>query len=459
MPKEGKQRRNFVSNDDPISCSSAPSEVIQKRPPLAKVIEDDEKRKKYAPLSSRISGHNWRKTGEESDSEDEYMDGKTSQRILELSRDQQREEGSNNGEWNVAEDELKDAIDEDVIHDKGFVTVDGPEYSAEQEAVVSAMLKSDEQYSERKSLADIILAKIKEKETAALCPNSQEGELIDALALPPKVVQVYSEIGSILSHYTSGKLPKAFKVIPSLSTWEDILYLTKPHRWTPQATYAATRIFASNFNPKMAQRYFNLVLLDAVRADIAQSGKLNYHHYNSLIKAAYKPSAFFKGIILPLAQKQSKCTLREAAIVASALRRVSVPMHHAAVAIQKLASGEYAPAASIFLREMMNKKYALPHSVIRSLVLDHFGQFRSYQGLEALPVLFHQSLLVFVQKYKDEIIKRDEYLLVLKELMKLHSHPKITREVRRELFGSAAWQEERNGLLHGSDEVTQQMDI
>lgn len=30
--------------------------------------------------------------------------------------------------------------------------------------------------------------------------------------------------------------------------------------------YAATRLFASNLNPKMAQRFFNLVLLDSVRA-------------------------------------------------------------------------------------------------------------------------------------------------------------------------------------------------
>jgi essential nuclear protein 1 len=95
--------------------------------------------------------------------------------------------------------------------------------------------------------------------------NADEDDLPQ---LPQKVVDVYTDIGKILTRYTSGKLPKAFKVIPSLSNWEEVLYLTHPDLWTPQAMYAATHIFASNLNPKMAQRFYNLVLLDSVRADI-----------------------------------------------------------------------------------------------------------------------------------------------------------------------------------------------
>ena len=30
--------------------------------------------------------------------------------------------------------------------------------------------------------------------------------------------------------------------------------------------------------------------------------KLNYHYYQSLKKAMYKPAAFFKGILLPLCE-------------------------------------------------------------------------------------------------------------------------------------------------------------
>jgi len=50
-------------------------------------------------------------------------------------------------------------------------------------------------------------------------------------------------------------MPKAFKIIPSLENWEEILFITNPDSWSYQAMFQATRIFASNLNVKMAQRF------------------------------------------------------------------------------------------------------------------------------------------------------------------------------------------------------------
>ena len=288
---------------------------------------------------------------------------------------------------------------------------------------------------ERRTLADIIMEKIHEKEAM------DRGEFVEEADgnfsdLPPKVVEVYSDIGKMLGRYTSGKLPKAFKVIPSLSNWEEVLYLTRPDLWTPQAMYAATRIFASNLNPKMAQRFYNLVLLDAVRADIYANKKLNYHYYIALKKSVYKPAAFFKGILLPLCKEN--CTLREAAIVASVLQRVSIPVHHSAVAIHKLSQLKYSGAASIFIKTLLNKKYSLPSPVVSSLVR-HFAIFVDDE--RDLPVLWHQCLLVFVQRYKNEL--KNDAREALRLVMKEHYHAKITPEIRRELFGAEAWKKER----------------
>jgi essential nuclear protein 1 len=61
-------------------------------------------------------------------------------------------------------------------------------------------------------------------------------------------------VAKLLSRYRSGPLPKAFKIIPTLANWEQILYMTDPDGWTPQAVFQATRIFASNLKEKMAQR-------------------------------------------------------------------------------------------------------------------------------------------------------------------------------------------------------------
>ena len=100
--------------------------------------------------------------------------------------------------------------------------------------------------------------------------------------------------------YKSGPLPKAFKIIPSLPAWARILALTHPENWSPQATRAATRIFISNMKPPQARVFLQGVVLDAVREDIRENGKLNVHYYEALKRSLYKPAAFFKGIVFPL---------------------------------------------------------------------------------------------------------------------------------------------------------------
>lgn len=76
--------------------------------------------------------------------------------------------------------------------------------------------------------------------------------------------------------------------------------LTDPDKWSAAAMYQAVRIFVSNLKEAMAQRFFNLVLLPRVRDDISFYKRLNYHLYQALYKAMFKPAAFFKGVLLPL---------------------------------------------------------------------------------------------------------------------------------------------------------------
>ena len=70
-------------------------------------------------------------------------------------------------------------------------------------------------------------------------------------------------------------------------------------------TSSATRLCASNMKPKQAQRFYSLVLLPAVQDDIAAHKRLNFHLYLALKKALYKPAAFFKGVLLPLAEARA----------------------------------------------------------------------------------------------------------------------------------------------------------
>lgn len=138
----------------------------------------------------------------------------------------------------------------------------------------------------------------------------------------PKVQAAYQKMSLVMKTFRSGKLPKAFKIIPQVANWEQLLDLTSPATWSPQATRAATEVFASNLNSNMAQRYYNFVLLPNVRENINKFKKLNCHLYEAIKKAMWKTSAFFKGFILPLVE--DGCTAREAVIIGSILGKMSI---------------------------------------------------------------------------------------------------------------------------------------
>lgn len=212
--------------------------------------------------------------------------------------------------------------------------------------------------------------------------------------------------------------------------------MTKPDNWTPAAVRMATKIFASNLSAKLAQKFYHTVLLPRVRDDVARNKKLNWHLYMALKKALFKPGAFYKGVLLPMCIT-GDATLKEATIVSSLLKKVSIPQVQSSVALLKIAQMPYSGANSIFIRVLIDKKYALPHEVVDALV-QHFVSFR--HDKRALPVLWHRSLLSFAQVYKKDITEQQKQ--DLKHLIKNKSHHLITPEIRRELFSTTS----REGL-------------
>ena len=74
---------------------------------------------------------------------------------------------------------------------------------------------------------------------------------------------------------------------------------------------AAVKIFSSSMHNEKAEYFYREFLLPAVRKNIAEDKRLNYHYYNALMKGLYKPTAWFKGILFELC-KQTDATLKEA---------------------------------------------------------------------------------------------------------------------------------------------------
>ncbi|CAD7957084.1 unnamed protein product [Amoebophrya sp. A120] len=462
MPKVGRSKTGAAARHDPLSVQLENDDATRN---LRTVPRKKPNRTKAADNSNATEG------GED------MLDSKMTRKVLDsiaAQRKEDEDEGANLDLHGAREDAAftgSNANEEDEVEDlelqdeDGFLKLDSlgvGQLTAEEEAALQMFLppsaggassstssragehaaanktaQQDESGNGSTSLADIVMQQLKERtEELTRLPNeateSTQNSAKHKNELSPKVIQVYTEIGKWLKTYKSGKMPKPFLVIPSLTNWEEVLCLTNPLDWSPNAMREAVKIFASQLNAKMAQRFFNLVLLPAVRSDMVENKKLNFHYYECLKKAMFKPAAFMKGILLPLALES--CTLREAHIVCSVLGKISVPVLHASASLVRLA--EFSPwygTTAMFMAVLINKKYSLPYSVIDKLV-DHFYSFLADE--RELPLVWHRCLLIFVQRYKGEL--NGEQRLKLKQLLKVHCHEKgIGQEVKRELLAIA----------------------
>lgn len=428
------------------------------------------------------------------------LDASSSRKILQLAREQQEE---------IAEEEKKDLVatkprfggnaSEDEEEEDAFDVdnadndiTSGEEEQEEVEYVDEGDTKLFDSYFNNQSesssqipgsfnLADRIMEKIKEKEMAdsgKMDEGSDEDQEEDyeeeGVMLPPRVIEAYKRVGESLSEWTHGKLPKLFKVLPTLKNWVDILYVTNPEQWTPNAVYEGTRLFVSNLPANQAQKYVNMVLYPRFRQDIEESEdhKLNYHIYMSLKKLLYKPAAFFKGFLFPLVEEQ--CTAREAMIVASVLKKCSIPVQHSAVALSWLLQREFSPQATVFIRVLIEKKYALPYQTIDDLVF-YFMRFRvitdqtkndtmmdgdeTYESSESkklkeapkLPLVWHKAFLAFAQRYKNDIT--DDQRDFLMEVIRQRGHKDIGPEIRRELLAGKRREEKQQRNAAEDDDI------
>ncbi|XP_003747613.1 bystin [Galendromus occidentalis] len=408
------------------------------------------KRVRHAPLADQmesdevVTGSGRTKNRRKKDSDvtnDEYVGSRLSKNILAQARQQQQAleeshetpEDSDRGRRSHKRDRMQtstlasDSEGEDFEESQERQEYDAENFEIDEDAARQMELFMNMKQEQRKTLADIIMERLAAKSSEIKTQFSDGAHVED---MDPKVAEMYDGVRVFLSRYRAGKLPKAFKIIPSLQNWEQVLFLTDPDNWTAASVYQATRLFASNLKERMAQRFYNLVLLPRVRDDIDEYKRLNFHLYQALRKAIFKPAAFFKGIILPLCESGT-CTLREAIIVSSVITRNSVPYLHACACMLRLAEMEYSGANSIFLRVLIDKKYTLPYRVVDALVY-HFLRFENDR--RELPVLWHQCFLTFAQRYKQDVSEEQKEALL--KLLKVHNHPQITNDIRYELNNS-----------------------
>jgi essential nuclear protein 1 len=121
--------------------------------------------------------------------------------------------------------------------------------------------------------------------------------------------------------------------------------------------------------------------------------------------------------------------LKEAQIIGSVLTRISIPVLHSAAALLHLCEMDYTGPTSVFIKVLIDKKYALPYKVVDALVF-HFMRFKTIP--DQLPLLWHKSFLAFAQRYKNDITEDQRDVLL--DLILVKGHPLVGPEIRRELI-------------------------
>lgn len=470
--------------------TTSDTKTKQRHNPLLKDISSQGGNLRTVPRSSSSSSSQKKKSSKKqrhNDEDDEesgggegFLDASSSRKILQLAKEQQDEleqedeiqnkpsfaQSFKNQQIDSEEEEEEDEYSdfeeeeevEEIVYDEEDAEVDPKDAELFNKYFQSNGETNnnddDNSFQPTINLADKILAKIQEKESQQQQQqqSSPDNSNEDAVLLTPKVILAYEKIGQILSTYTHGKLPKLFKILPSLKNWQDVLYVTNPNSWTPHATYEATKLFVSNLSSNEATVFIETILLPRFRDSIENSDdhSLNYHIYRALKKSLYKPGAFFKGFLLPLVD--GYCSVREATIAASVLTKVSVPVLHSSVALTQLLTRDFNPATTVFIRVLIEKKYALPYQTLDELVF-YFMRFRNAtinqdENMEnmdidqekttkvnngpQLPVVWHKAFLSFATRYKNDLT--DDQKDFLLETVRQRFHPLIGPEIRRELL-------------------------
>lgn len=253
----------------PKTPKSPATRESQRHNPLAEEYVPSLELKQKAPKKNK------KRSRDENDG-DGYVDSKSSRKILDIAQelaDEAESEtraqrpvssksnpafdfGTRLGE-DHGEDETAQYEDEDQWGDEDEI-VEEVEIDADDLETFNKFLPSDDLSSLKwpgqeaqtsggggTDLAALILDKIAQHEAAT--PQREirgGGDPEDAVELPEKVVEVYSKVGMILSRYKSGKLPKPFKILPTIPAWETLVAITQPDQWT--RTYSPRRMSYHN---------------------------------------------------------------------------------------------------------------------------------------------------------------------------------------------------------------------
>jgi essential nuclear protein 1 len=229
-----------------------------------------------------------------------------------------------------------------------------------------------------------------------------------------KVLKILERTGIILKVYRSGKVPKIVKIIPLFENFEDLIWYTRPDRWSTRALFIVSKIFIKKLNNFETKRFLTLIFLPRLQECIFKKENLNlYIPFISKI-ANLNPKIFFSSIILPFFTS-SRCCKTESVVLSLILLKISFQTKHISWALIKLLKTSQNSPKYIILRTLLAKNYNFSYRILDVLVdffiknkkrtknvfflkcyiifLKNYSKFLSLEDKNRLPVIFQNNLL------------------------------------------------------------------
>lgn len=242
----------------------------------------------------------------------------------------------------------------------------------------------------------------------------------------PQVQEVYKKLGTVLKTYKSGKLPKAINVVASqkIPDWEDLIDLSNPLNWSPNAMEAVTVLFSQTASDKRLTKYIQDILFEYIQNTLETAKRLPRPVWNALMAAARRPPCFIKGLLLPLSL-ELQVSMKEAKVISAIVTKVKLPRDHMNALLIKICENPISPVRTIFISKLISKGQALAIQAIDA-VFAYFMQFLGEDDKQ--PLMWHKSLLDFVKRYG--VFLNEEQREALEPLLQKHKHDQITKEIR-----------------------------
>ena len=123
-------------------------------------------------------------------------------------------------------------------------------------------------------------------------PGSGPGEMDE------KVTAVYKGVGLIMKRFTTGKVPKAFKIIPNLQNWEEVSLRLYYRNLNKQIfNYLLSTIYNEDLKVSTMLSYFSTVLQFPLQLLLNTFLYASYFTWVLLDESTYTPSSMLSSHI------------------------------------------------------------------------------------------------------------------------------------------------------------------